>query len=1162
MSMSRLCLFFLIAFHLCGCSGDASKPAPVDTLEAVDTGDFDVTAEVSTPVCPEGLTIWDHGGCGPIIDLCESWQLPLIGGGCVDIGARGCPLDWDPESEATCVPGTLLACPEGLVESPDGLSCEPVLDDCLDHQVPLPGGGCAAVGPAGEFADCPAGQLALLGGGCVVPGPRACPALYYPAFSGDCTAHELQECKAGYELAGDDVYCRPIWDQCGPGEVPQLGGGCEELLDAGACPVGSYAEVPAGASQVIYVDVSSDCTTACGPEKSPFKEIGLAVNQADDGAVIMIAKGEYGEGVLIDKPLSLVGLCASETVVTGTVELDGAPLAEFDRAAVVVTGAAGVSIAGLSLQSSSPGFALIDSEATLAGIEIAGAKGVGIYVAGDSNVSIQDVWVHDLKMAVMDTFEGMAVWIHKGAQVTLERVLMEKARDTAAKIAGADTSVTMIDVVIRNTNCSKNGEGGSGIRVDAKAQLVLQSTLLEGLKETGLRLKHDGTVATVKDSVIRNVAPNDNGDFGLPLAVLSSALLEASDSIFEEAAFQGLAVNGATVRLDRCVLRSTSGVSNFGNGYGIEATGSSDVTLRGCLLEDHTSLAAGAFEGSKLAVLGTVVRNTKKTPQGNGGDAFAIYGSSLSLMHSLVENNRRVAVWCNDPGSEVLIEDSCLRDTKPDSNTFGFGINASASCKLTAKRTLLDRNHRAGVAASLSATVALEDTVVRNTREVEAVGSGNGITVEAGAELSLLRCLLDNNVYAGIVSFGAKTASSLQDVIISNTQVDSVGEVGRGIQNNQGATVSLDNCVISGNTAEGISVNGEGTSLNMRGSVVRDMLDDPTGTVGLALAISDGAHVSIEDSLIFRARGSGLGIFGQYGMSPTQMELQRSVVRDTLSHENGDLGRGIQLSGGSIATINYCLFEGNRYTGAAFYDPFSQVAVHGSVFRGTVPDDAGEGGWGILVATGALVELSGSIVEGNTEQGVAVFGPESVVRLLGSVVRDNLPNSNGEHGGGLYAAQQASSLMAYALIDGNSTTGITIMNLGTSFDISHSIISNTGKGGAWTYDAANNPLEFQVYGDGLFIGDKATIDMSHSASFSNGRCGAYFFQSGGSLKDSVLWGNDSYGLALEGSQDWLAYTDGENHVFGNALGLPSTLAAQTTTSPGSLPPPPQPKIEL
>ena len=223
--------------------------------------------------CSEGLVLWsEYGVCAPRVDPCSMpWELPLVGGGCVIVGPRACPKAWDEDAEAECEAGELLDCPENFVLTDDEAACIPYFDeDCGEMELPLPGGGCAMIGPdwgeAGEpyFDHCGPGLLALLGGGCAQVGPRACPRLWDPAADADCEAGDVLPCEKGSVESDNGLNCIPVYDHCPFGERPVLGGGCQRVVPLEAdCPPGTFPEAPEGAADPVYVLASSDCAENC-----------------------------------------------------------------------------------------------------------------------------------------------------------------------------------------------------------------------------------------------------------------------------------------------------------------------------------------------------------------------------------------------------------------------------------------------------------------------------------------------------------------------------------------------------------------------------------------------------------------------------------------------------------------------------------------------------------------------------------------------------------------------------------------------------------------------------------------------------------------------------------------------------------------------------------
>ena len=302
-----------------GCNNSQTPGTP-------DVGD---TVEVASTNCPDGLVLWEeYNVCAPRVDDCENpWELPIIGGGCVAIGPRGCPKLWDPDADVDCDPGELMdydgsACPEGFVLTEDEVACIPFFEEnCGEMEIPVLGGGCKRVGPEwgveGEplFDYCEPGHLALPGGGCVMVGPRACPKLWDPDADVDCEVGDVLPCKDGWSESEDGMYCDPGYGECGPGERALVGGACERVIPlAEDCPPGPFPDVPEEAMDVVYVLVGSECADKCGSQKSPYASIQAAIDVAPDAGYVLVGEGSYAEGVAIGKPLHIVGLCPAKTL--------------------------------------------------------------------------------------------------------------------------------------------------------------------------------------------------------------------------------------------------------------------------------------------------------------------------------------------------------------------------------------------------------------------------------------------------------------------------------------------------------------------------------------------------------------------------------------------------------------------------------------------------------------------------------------------------------------------------------------------------------------------------------------------------------------------------------------------------------------------------------
>ncbi len=115
------------------------------------------------------------------------------------------------------------------------------------------------------FDECASGHLALPGGGCRLIGPRACSKLWDSEAESDCEEEDILPCPDGWVEGGEGLYCGPFYPECGYGERPLLGGGCERVVTLhDGCPAGPFPEAPVGSTDVVYAAAGSSCVGDCG----------------------------------------------------------------------------------------------------------------------------------------------------------------------------------------------------------------------------------------------------------------------------------------------------------------------------------------------------------------------------------------------------------------------------------------------------------------------------------------------------------------------------------------------------------------------------------------------------------------------------------------------------------------------------------------------------------------------------------------------------------------------------------------------------------------------------------------------------------------------------------------------------------------------------------
>ena len=153
------------------------------------------------------------------------------------------------------------------------------------------------------------------------------------------------------EAAGDPAPPRvceppPLPEGCPRGTMPVLGE--RECRPVGVpCPRGDWPRgLPAGQT-VLHVRpgaVGGDGSS----RDAPLGSLAEAVEAAPDGAVVALAQGIYREAVVLRRPVTLWGACA-----TGTVLL--APSAEEETGTIEVTGRGGVVLRNLGVMGTGRG---------------------------------------------------------------------------------------------------------------------------------------------------------------------------------------------------------------------------------------------------------------------------------------------------------------------------------------------------------------------------------------------------------------------------------------------------------------------------------------------------------------------------------------------------------------------------------------------------------------------------------------------------------------------------------------------------------------------------------------------------------------------------------------------------------------------------------------
>jgi hypothetical protein len=329
---------------------------------------------------------------------------------------------------------------------------------------------------------------------------------------------------------------------------------------------------------------------------------------------------------------------------------------------------------------------------------------------------------------------------------------------------------------------------------------------------------------------------------------------------------------------------------------------------------------------------------------------------------------------------------SALTFTVTNTNDAGAG---------SLRQAVIDANTAAG-ADDIVFTVVPPATISLLTA-LPQITSPLTITGLGAANLTITRDGAAPNFRIFDIAVGAVPAVTITGVTITNGNNNGVGD-GGGINSvgNAGLTLTIEDSVISGNTASGANDGGgiavaTGTSLTVRRTVVSG---NTAGDGGGGIYLFSTNPLILEDSTISGNTGGGTDCEGgglyHFGSSP--MTIRGTTISGNIAPGATGQGGGIFSTSGTapnpVIIIENSTISGNTAGDdgggiARIAAPGSLTITHSTITGNTASATAaGSGGGGIfLLGTFAGGTLRNTIVSGNTN----VNGPD----ILGPTVNAN-----------------------------------------------------------------------------------------------------------------------------------------------------------------------------
>lgn len=626
---------------------------------------------------------------------------------------------------------------------------------------------------------------------------------------------------------GGVVTCDP-WSEGGPldceDDEAHFPGepGCR--LIGTPCADGDWAvDLPLG-EHVLYV-LSGAAAGGDGSEDTPFGTIAEAMSDAEEGTVIALSKGTFDEEVSLRRGVTLWGACTGETVLASSTPT------EF-WGTVIVSGA-GTSARNLQISGERPGVfgSRVSSYSIhLQDVLISEVRSFGIFLTS-GQMTCDGVVVRDTRGGEDGTL-GVGLYLQEGAQADVSRSVFERNRTAGVVPFGATVRLTLEDVAVRDTESQTSDRlGGSGVDAQEGAEVQLNRCVIEGSRGFGVFAQGAGTTITLDDVVVRDtLARERDGAWGRGLEASLGALVEVHAGLFEGNRQVGVFAGGAdtTLLLYDVVVRDTQG-QEAGRGINVE-TGAT-VEIHRTVVSENQSIGVNVVgEGAVFHATDAIISDTSpREGDGQGGIGLAVLEGGRAEMSSVAFlRNVLTSISALSGGTEVTLSDALFHAN--GQLEVGFAARADM------QRVYLLENTGIGVFAThLGTTVSLEDTLVRDThRGVGGSQAGRGIEVSHGALLTAERVLLDGNHEIGVLSFGDSSSIRMVDVSVVATRPRECDTVdcavfGDGVGSRDGAAIDLRRFAVSDNSRCGVAVKEADVDLqdgmvsgNVIGACVRD----------------------------------------------------------------------------------------------------------------------------------------------------------------------------------------------------------------------------------------------------------------------------------------------------------------------------------------------------
>lgn len=860
---------------------------------------------------------------------------------------------WDNKVEPlrVCEPGTMKCGsnpPAVLVCSDDGMAWEV-------HQECIKGARCVAAS-----CRCPAGWVAGTEE-CILVGVADCPDGFQPKESGcaelqvECAAGEaatisgctpvgVRECPGeGWVPDPDTGGCKVPEVECKEGEEPFIKASCKKVGAVMSC--GELDEpwpkaIPQGTVIYVYSATAVPPDDQDGSKLKPYSDLAKGIAAAPPGGTVLVGTGMYSGGLVVDKPLSILGKCPKHVTIVGGSETE-------------------VSFSDLPARYS-------------------------LVAQADGKVSISGVRILSDPAAGPDEWNG-GILLEGCSECDVSNVVLEGLRGAAIHLEQCDNA-TISNVEVSDTRLVEGvnayGQVSHAVLASGVQKLVVEGSRFAKTQGTDIRADK-GTCPEVRNSVfIGRGPPGGLVPMGIWVTGCMSRATVVDDCVFRDKMTHAILVDGGDAVITFNRISGTVTDYDDVNGPSIKLTDTKFKVEGNFLLDNqHTGIAVLGGEGG---ISGNRVEGTRATDGMKYGEGIIVQGvspGSVTVRNNTLVGNTRNALFVSS--SIATLEYNLALGTLPSPapNVFyGAGISVLAGSDASVVGNAVVGNHLLGIKFDRSYG-KVEGNIVTQTVVQEGV-CGGGIVIGNDATLSggIKRNLVTGNSGVGILVEDSSIEEISGNIVEKTFGQPGVPGIGIAFVRSDGK--------IQGNNVRGNQ--DTGLLLHESTGVVIGNLFQDNGRKGA------GGGVVVQDcnKIPIKLAGntfSGNGLAGLI-VRASLFETSSNAFLENRANAEGEGGAGAWIGTDSEGVVKLSSVTGNLLAGLLAFSAsdvtFSLNYVAGTKTGGLVtssgPIQLAEG---IVLAGGSFGSVLGNTVSGNGKAGVLFHESEGVVS--GNQIQNN-----------------------------------------------------------------------------------------------------------------------------------------------------------------------------